>query len=202
MRERPILFSGPMVRAILAGTKTQTRRTLRAQPDDKLCHGVHYDRTTGGAMWGACPYGVPGDRLWVREAWRVSCHIDDQPPRECFKYCSPSRALQMQYVADGHEPMSCCSEWGKVRPSIFMPRRASRITLEITDVRVQRLQEISEEDAKAEGVEPYRLPVHSARESMRHADGFSVLWDSINAKRAPWASNPWVWDITFARVTK
>lgn len=175
MRERPILFSSPMVRAILAGTKTQTRRALRVQPDDKLHHGVHYDRATGGAMWGsirgdhgiACPYGLPGDGLWVRETWRWVCPDD------------PDVAL---YRADGHAASTLPLGF-KWKPSIFMPRVASRITLEVVSVRVERVQEISREDEIAESVSP--------------GEFYDKLWDSINIKRCPWASNPWVWVVTF-----
>lgn len=194
MNERPILFSGPMVRAILAGTKTQTRRVvLQAQPPDTF---------QASAVLGMfrCPYGAPGDRLWVREAFRQGYGNADA-----------------HYRADEDE---CAG--GPWRPSIHMPRYLSRLTLEVTEVRVQRLHEISEEDVRAEGV---MLPVtpngHPAicvsasprpseflpgklgkdwtlADCWRHA--YAILWDSLNRKRAPWSSNPWVWAITFKRL--
>lgn len=153
VKERPILFSGPMVKAILAGKKTQTRRLVKAPRGSEPSHaGVDF----------GCPYGQLFDRLWVRESWQ--CNHADQD------------RSKVNYRADGRDRLL----W---TPSIHMPRWASRITLEVTDVRVQRLQDISEEDAKAEGAE--------GREA------FASLWDAINGNRASWASNPWTWAIGF-----
>lgn len=183
MKERPILFSGPMVRALLAGTKTQTRRT---------CKGARELSCSQDWPLSTCPYGRVGERLWVRETFRQG-------------YGS----MSVHYAADPDEVS--CGPWN---PSIFMPRWASRITLEITDVRVQRLQEISEEDARAEGVPQdlaavcyvgegqirdgkYRVEPH---QHIAAADHYACLWESINYKRAPWSSNPWVWALTFRRV--
>jgi len=177
VKGRPILFSSPMVRAILDGSKTQTRRSFAG--------------TLGVTP---CPYGVPGDRLWVRETF-VQGHPSDAGE---VRYDLP---LRYWYRADGDLDMWAGEDGhaGDVpwRPSIHMPRAASRITLEITDVRVERLQAISEEDALAEGV-PFVQNDPFERTARRE---FQDLWDSLNAKRAPWASNPWVWCLTFKRVT-
>jgi hypothetical protein len=199
MIERPILFSGPMVRAILAGAKTQTRRVVK--PQYASC-SVTWGCKAGsgfGFFFGGhddlvkCPYGQPGDRLWVRETgW-------ERPIRTARDLREGADTWEKYYYdADGlsegdHEQFKA---WGfKRRPSIYMPRWASRITLEVTGVRVERLQDIGEQDAKAEGVN-----------TKSRGDGtilpsylFQSLWDSINAKRAPWASNPWVWVISFER---
>ena len=163
MKERPIIFSGPSVRAILDGRKTQTRRIVKA-PKGMSAEFAGVDF--------ACPYGCPGDRLWVRETHSFY-------DREC-------RKPYYQADIDDWEP-------GGWRSPIFMPRWASRITLEITDVRVQRVQEITEAEAKAEGV-------HCAVNGSNRL-AFATLWDSVNAKRGfSWADNLWVWAITFWRV--
>lgn len=195
MKERPILFSAPMVRAILAGKKTQTRRVVKGKPLGWLSDAVGFspDFVTYPEN-DACPYGQPGDRLWVREAWRADVALDKYPPRECAPnwplwFEADGAAIRADRVANPRP--------GKLRPGMFMPRWASRITLEITDIRVARLQEISEEDARAEGAEPYPHPVHPARECLRHVDGFSALWESINGTGS-WDANPWVWVIAFA----
>lgn len=202
MKERPILFSAPMMRAILAGKKTQTRRVVKPQPpglwmkpetavitDHHGCWAFSRIAPNGMAVaWprGAnsirCPYGVPGDRLWVRETWFPE---------------TPNRAI---YRADGEfEDGYAGPGW---RPSIHMPRWASRIILEVTDVRVERVQAITEEDAKAEGVPPERAArIGADHGTLQHTLAFAVLWDSINAPRGfGWATNPWVWCLTFKRV--
>lgn len=202
MKERPILFSGPMVRAILDGRKTQTRRVIKpTQPRDD-------------GMWPAgrnpvpdCPYGRPGDRLWVRETWGISlCGNRVSLSPEAWPDGWPVDRLR--YAADGYD-----FGLSTKRPSIHMPRWASRITLEITDIRVQRLRDISEDDAVAEGIEYgqsdgatsngrnrcFVNPV-SPNEEGTAQWAFSQLWDSINAERAPWASNPWVWAVSFKRI--
>jgi hypothetical protein len=167
---KPILFRGPMVRAILAGTKTQTRRICQGQRELSNEHDFQIDR---------CPYGT--GRMWVREAWRVHGGAE-------YEYMRDPGSLMFR--ADMEERFDCNDyRW---RPSIFMPRWASRITLEITGVRVQRLQEITEADAKAEGAK--HMPDHRCH--------FREIWDDINSKRAPWASNPWVWALTFKRVER
>jgi hypothetical protein len=163
-RERPILFSAPMVRAILAGAKTQTRRVVRASqiPSDG-------DRTPR-AQW--CPYGAAGDTLWVRETWAAG------PPSKPVFY----RASESAGIVEG-------TRW---RPSIFMRRTDSRIALDVLEVRVERLQDITDAAIAAEGF----APTLAAGE----AEAFGAGWDAINRKRAPWASNPWVWVVTFRRV--
>jgi hypothetical protein len=215
VKERPILFSSLMIRALLAGTKTQTRRLVKPQPSGDAVEAAIIDGGAGDGVWcwlaGAdmndvsgvlgefrCPYGVPGDRLWVRETWRASLAFDLTKPSEI-----PS-SFPIGYEAGGGN-LPTFNE-GKLRPGMFMPRWASRITLEITDARVQPVQEISEADAIAEGVEPVGDRWRDYDAAPR-PDGFAdprksfrALWQSINAKRAPWASNPWVWVLTFARV--
>lgn len=196
-KERPILFSAPMVRAILEGRKTMTRRVVSprltpdgmwARDDSRGCerlfrHGEVAPR--GAKPWwpigginGAisrCPYGVPGDMLWVRETW--ASDVDGCPAGLSY------RADHLDPRGDGPaNPM----RW---RPSIFMPRWASRITLEVTGVRVERLQDITAGDAECEGVDA----AHCGR-----IDAFERLWDSINSSRGyGWTVNPWVWVVTF-----
>lgn len=187
MNERPIPFTGPMVRAILEGTKTQTRRLkglkeVNSDPSAWTWDGEKFsglNDTSCKTIWpGECPYGIPGDQLWVREGV-ITCASIPQI---------------VGYVADGCKRTE---EWEKFRNSRFMPRWASRITLEITDVRVQRLQEISEKDAMAEGVIP------RASDGCAYFGAFRDLWDSLNAKRGfSRESNSWVWAITFKRIQK
>jgi hypothetical protein len=150
-KTRPILFSAPMVRALLDGSKTQTRRAVKARADwamGKRCilqpHELAGEVNQGD--YSNCPYGKPGDRLWVREAWRTSKVADELKPSQLvFGGCNP-----IWHEAQNEVPFHP-SDFGKLRPSIFMPRWASRITLEITGVRVERLQAINEVDAIAEG---------------------------------------------------
>lgn len=189
MKERPILFSAPMVRAILDGRKTQTRRVLKmtgrasdalrcAEAPEMIASG--YARWfVAGQGWNAwCPYGTVGDRLWVKETIRRVAPV----------------GLGCAWFAADDEPTAIDTwPWKRdVLSAIFLPRGASRITLEIADVRVQRLQEISEDDARAEGVEPGMFGDHRA--------AFAYLWEQINGKRAPWASTPWIWALTFRRL--
>jgi hypothetical protein len=178
MKERPILFSGPMVRAILDGSKTQTRRTFKGTTEHKGPYNPAYMEAHQQASgWGSiCPYGIPGDRLWVRETFA-------QDVAGCPGGIS-YRADHFDPKGDGPaHPM-------KWRPSIFMPRISSRILLEITDVRVQRLQEISDEDARAEGYD---------RSHAFPREWFALLWERINGTGS-WDANPWVWAITFRRL--
>lgn len=213
VRERPILFSGEMVRAILDGRKTQTRRLVKL-PKWSTGNWADFDcdvfaaeticRHTGCVSNIPCPYGHPGDRLWVRETWRVEKSMDGTPPA-IFDQSYP-----VDYASADDDQMHAAFA-GKWRPSIHMPRWASRINLEITDVRVQRLQEISEGDACAEGAEALPNPCGYATSShfpccklgdeLGHPvlDKFRVLWESINGKGS-WASNPWVWAISFRRL--
>ena len=247
MKERPIIFNGEMIRAILDGRKTQTRRPVRPQPqldESRYEHGfwmrdydvpedwVYMHRRANGIIYPLdnsaieCPYSV-GDRLWVRETWRVGAWSEN------------TGSLAIDYRADGY----CRAEWIEIpdddgdifnmywvqstddaekvfgrqelysweigqspcrwRPSIHMPRWASRITLEITEVRIQRVQEITEEDARAEGIDmDIPLMPHVPGMGATHPSAvFSDLWDSIYAKRGfGWDSNPAVWVIEFRRV--
>ena len=235
MKERPILFSGPMVRAILADRKTQTRRVVKTQPgpewNEIICG--HYvptkiNKRTGEEYPGEevfgfadadngwiCPYGQPGDRLWVREKWKPTGLMALHPTR-LSKLCG-----EFAYAADENQKeRNRLILW---RPSIHMPRWASRITLEVTSVRVERVQEISESDAIAEGVEPNinsgyvnylwhgndditqkQIDSWPWQYSNYHdAKGsFSSLWEKINAQRGyGWDVNPWVWAVEFKRIT-
>ena len=201
MTTRPILFNGPMVRAILDGRKTQTRRVIKQAINVygnyvEVAGEVLPARETGWVAWFpgrnianlpeftkqqyaegfGCPYGTPGDHLWVRETWMpalsggVAYHRADMPA---------------EANADG-------VGW---RASIHMPRWASRLTLAITDVRVQRLQDITTREIEAEGVLPDERYLGCAN---RYRHAFSALWDGIYARRGyGWEANPWVWVITF-----
>lgn len=200
MKERPIIFSTPMVRAILEGRKTQTRRVIKLKPHSTghEGHAPFYDKYTARwvftAGWGLaveqrhikCPYGWIGDRLWVRETW-TDLWVSDWDVGDIV------------YKASCPEGVSI-ARW---KPSIHMPRWASRILLELTDVRVERLQEIRHTDIWAEGIgdctdpEYGRTPYHYGRDKAN----FEHLWDSLNAKRGlGWGSNPWVWALTFKRL--
>lgn len=219
MTERPILFSGSMVRAILDGRKTQTRRVVRGALGAFWDHPAYTARVVDGVVrWshdgedvGAgspmprCPYGAPGDRLWVRETWagRVDLDPDSDPAKR--KHYAMYRSDEAGSPTD---PDNWHDFGGKWRPSIYMPRWASRITLEVTAVRVERLQTITEDDARAEGVgrAPHCDHVRFSCEEVGcagsgHRGGFAALWDSINAERARWASNPWAWVVEFKPVT-
>lgn len=180
-RERPILFNGPMVRAILDGRKTQTRRVCKGQRELSSAHDFQIDR---------CPYGQPGDRLWVREAWRTADHFDHLAPSKLETWAP------LKFAAGG-APIGAWAGYGyggKIRPGIHMPRWASRITLEVTGVRVDRLQDMSRDDAMEEGCPSLNMVVGNTRQ------WYADLWDSINGAGA-WAANPWVWVVEFRRVT-
>ncbi len=207
MTKRPIIFSAPMVRAILDGRKTQTRRVMKVQPwPDALVTVEHYhptvidrhgDMQPGKEIFGAhwddgeyglkSPYGAPGDQLWVRESWRAWSQYDDWPPSRL------PPGVDVQYIADASAPWS-----SRHRSPRYMPRWASRITLRITDIRVERLQDISEDDAKAEGV-GYKNPGYLPGTKGNWIGSFAYLWNKINGAGA-WESNPWVWVISFERV--
>jgi len=202
MKERPITFSGEMVVAILAGKKTQTRRVVKLQPDPGWRifehDGEFIVRDEGGNVAfdheARCPYsGV--DRLWVRERWSTPSFWDSHPPRDL-----PPHEIPIVYHADG-AGATPHFKTGKTRPSIFMPRWASRITLEVKRVLVERVQDITEEDARAEGVEPMIPGQLTAAGIPPHAYAFRCLWMRLNDKRGHgWAANPWVWVVEFERV--
>lgn len=219
MGERPILFSGPMVRAILSGAKTQTRRVVAGSPRQTWLTGaalsqvqrfvpsadnwwtmavgearkiVHCGIEMDGGHIGSvrCPYGVPGDRLYVRETIRCKGTWHDGIRDRCDAI----------YAADG-TPVHRLTSWGWKRyvlPGIHCPYELSRILLEVTEVRAQRLRSISEADAFSEGVDPYECTSGPATPDAVAA--FAELWDSINGKRAPWVDNPWVWVVSFKRL--
>lgn len=237
--ERPILFSGAMVRAILDGSKTQTRRIMPTPPStlrstvpgyyvDSYCSerkteanprgmGPHWcwwaPDGRQGPDWIRCKYGVPGDRLWVRETWRMRAwdengdgsveyrtdgarrnvtvlteHYDDWLEKHC------ARLTKAGWLSDAdgvmYHPKGIAPPW---RPSIYCERWASRITLAIESIRVERLQSITEADAIAEGVE-------SLGRVTEPRGAYAALWNSINEDRAPWTANPWVWVIGFSVV--
>lgn len=185
MREHPILFSGPMVRAILSGTKSQTRRIVKPQPPpEREAILAKFPKQKG------CPYGQPGDRLWVRETLKCDTHGN-------WHYAADNDVVQLPAGSAWTEHMLAWAHHkdGDTCVSIHMPRWASRITLEITGVRVERLQDISHRDALAEGVD-YDVSKPDGAPLPR----FQALWDKINGKRAPWASNPWTWVLSFKRV--
>lgn len=208
MKERPILLNGPMVRATLEGRKTMTRRVIKPQPDGDFMQRGRFSNGEPGFIfernrknWIApdkpdmdlirCPYGQPGDRLWVRETWR---------PKSAWS--GSMSGCSVEYRAGGEKEFDTVRVVPKYQepwhPSIHMPRWASRLTLEIVSVRVQRLQDISEEDAKAEGVE--RLSVSEALNIPGTWKGaFADLWKSISGPGS-WDANPWVWVIEFKRV--
>ncbi|ARN49386.1 hypothetical protein [Pseudomonas aeruginosa] len=201
MKERPILFTGPMVRAILEGRKTVTRRVVSPQPDflgsmvdpntpfKTLDAGLHARIT--------CPYGEPGDRLWVREAWAADAQVDAIAPSDL------SQGEPIWYPADLSVRQTGCSmiSKGRVRPSIHMPRWACRILLEITAVRVERLQDITRSGIRAEGLQcPPELCSDDVSPNYRdwYPAAWRELWESTGGD---WDANPWVWVVEFKRVT-
>jgi hypothetical protein len=217
-RERPILFSGDMVRAILDGRKSQTRRVVKL-PTWMVRKGAsltyaHANHSTfsvwlpendcyGTVM---CPYGLPGDhvvsepadRLWVREAWLSWRWNDDVRPAEFVRLWGDDDPRKyVGYIADKDTVRDGIGMDGRLRASMHMPRWASRILLEIADVRVERVQDITYADLLAEG-----CPSESPGASPEDYAWYRTLWDSMNAKRGySWDSNPWVWCIEFRRIT-
>lgn len=193
MKERPIIFSGPMVKAILDGKKTMTRRVVNPQPPEWCIEFGYTCFTPKGKISGRgiyqdegpaekffkCPYGVPGDRLWVRETFQ--CRGDNPQ-------ITPDDYI---YRADGEK---LPHEWMRWYPSIHMPHWASRILLEIKAVRVERLQDITPHDAHCEGWPGMEVC------GLYPQTWFEHLWRSINGKKHTWADNPWVWVIEFERV--
>lgn len=232
-RERPILFSGPMVKAILEGRKTHTRRLVKMTPEAHralanasapLMVAPGYARWEGfpaeppfkAENWNAwSPYGVPGERLWVREKWAgadqfYQAHENDVP--RVVAYAADKSATQWDAEPPRKVPRYDIDQWNwdtvKWRPSIYMPKWACRLKLEITSVRVERLHDISDEDAVAEGCtgfDPdldggtyYHMAGRSTAPSSRAH--FMHLWASINGHRAPWSTDPFVWIISFRVV--
>ena len=202
MKERPILFSAPMVRALLAGTKTQTRRVVKLKPwhqieerDDGAPWPWMYDGERDADHWLPCPYGQPGDRLWVREGFSGPRCMEAQDGCAATPPSKWGESSRIWYWADGDPPTY--GDWTRPRPrpSIHMPRWASRITLEVTGVRVERLQDISEADAVAEGVKN-SLHLPGGRFA---TENFAHLWWSINGDGS-WEANPWVWVVEFKRI--
>jgi hypothetical protein len=188
MKERPILFSGPMVRAILEGRKTQTRRIVKPPFAGCLDSGL-------GANDKLCPYGAPGDSLWVRENIRQSIQDPDLMAYE----------VDDVLVLDGERNWPSAGERKSI-PSIHMPRWASRIILEMESVRVERLQSITETGALAEGSMHWWNELSHAERASVYRGGFGpvaafeCLWDSVYARKASWASNPWVWVVEFKPI--
>ena len=218
-KERPILFSGPLVRAILDGRKTVTRRVMKPPPIyvPEKDAWVQVDNQGRGSM--RKPYGIPGDRLWVRETFRLDRKYDTMSPSEAREHAI-AKVLPLVYEtrADGERWIAMSpgdpGEFrpGKWRPSIHMPRWASRIDLEVLSVRAERIQQITTAEIEAEGLEvpPVDCTVRDSPEVLgaerrRYARTlFADLWDRINAKRDggifAWARNPWVWRVEFRRV--
>ena len=187
--EHPIIFSGEMVRAVLKGQKTQTRRVINPQPpQDSLWDEPSHLFIIEGSGFGImrhCPYGKSGDSLWVRETWRTA----EAPGGVFYRADATDYMIEISTLSNG-------KPW---RPSIHMPRWASRITLEMIGLRVERLQDIGEEDVLAEGVSP-TPPIGSMGSKAYNLESFKTIWDIINAKRGhSWKSNPWVWVISFSK---
>lgn len=210
MKERGMIFNAEMVNAILSGRKTQTRRPIKwkqtrfteiAERDDGSLWPWAEDCERGGDIWFACPFGEVGDRIWVRETWQViHDHIDESSHVEYRTY-SPSIPKEKDrywhtVYAEHFGDESREDRGFPWRPAIHMPRWASRITLEITDVRVERLRDLSEEDAKSEGIIPSAGGVLPGWE---YRINFRDLWMDIYGTDN-WEANPWVWVIEFKRV--
>jgi hypothetical protein len=186
MKERPILFSAPMVRAILDGRKTQTRRVVDINKNP-LFPGSN-------KITGKCLYGERGDQLWVRETWRGVVpinHPDHAPEYGVARYVPDKEHCKCVEYSATQEPDG--EPW---RPSIHMPRWASRIDLQITGIRVERLKEISDSDCKSEG-----YPVERSGSNIDAWLWYRSLWESINGEGS-WDQNPFVWVIEFKKLTK
>lgn len=225
MKERPILFSSAMVRAIIAGNKTVTRRIVKPQPPCACRYAINGAQSAALCFADElgsdgnlvcvpptprskdhrlpCPYGAPGDRLWVKETWRPNC-------------VAGAGVHVISYTADGENrtfhPAEIGDAWtmpkaavrGNVSP-LFLPRWASRVLLEVVGVRVERLQDITEEDACAEGFRGAEHDHFDGERFYRAEEGsalvsFRCLWHQLNGDRSPWSNNPWVWRVEFRRV--
>lgn len=211
MSAHGIIFNTEMVRAILGGCKTQTRRVIHCPPFDSTDEGVKQEVRLGNVK---CPHGEAGDLLWVRETWQALRFSFDPESGVCDDYraCDPERVLDYQIEQEGilNRPLyafvyAADGGWGDCREDrgfawrspVHMPRWASRIWLRIVSVRHERLQDISEADAKAEGVKAQSVALSPGIES--YVATFAELWDSIYGPDA-WDANPWVWRIEFERV--
>lgn len=215
--ERPILFSGPMIRAILAGQKNVTRRVVKPQPGTGV---VPYNTSAGAWNWVIestgvgtrdpfpCPFGARGEKLWVRETWQEFAALTEAPAGIAYRADSEIDCCGQIEVPPGGKFHRTHRGW---TPSIHMPRWASRISLEITGVTIERLQDITEEQALAEGTPCWVCgrTIDGLSEndcecfhSKAARASFEVLWDSINGKRlgCSWKDNPWLWAISFRRV--
>lgn len=202
--ERPIIFSAPMVRAIIGGRKTQTRRIVNVPGVETFdsIHNANMGGPGGGPWWDGgwhgtnkinrfrCPHGVPGDVLYVRENFRLPWPCDSVKPREI------SMPARIFYEADDTpETPRALGEWGKLRPAIHLPQKAARLKLTLADVRVERLQDISERDAEAEGAERLGLDEDGGFYPSPLGTfycGFAGIWTHIHGA-AKWEANPWVW---------
>jgi hypothetical protein len=215
MPAQSIIFSGPMVKAILEGRKTQTRRVIKPQPVDARCtvltskgNALFFKGTTPESpsceknLFQLAAMATTGSQVWVREGWAVADIYDDEAP---FELAQTKQGMSIWYKAGGGKAYKSSTP-GRWRSPLFMPRWASRLTLEITDVRVERLHAITEADAIAEGVYtnaealaalglPPETPVSGSC-----VDKYRIVWESINGKKFPWASNPWVWVISFRKL--
>ncbi len=204
IKERPILFSPPMVRAILGGRKSQTRRVIGLE---KAWHDSPAEitewREQNGLWFGLngwntvanckCPYGKPGERLWVREPWHLAAEFDAWKGSQF----GPD-AIDVGYSSPGDALLDA----GRKRHARFMPRWAARITLEITGIRAERLHGISESDAQAEGAMVQLCSLHSEPDAMKfqHRNGFINLWETLHGEGS-WSLDPWVWVVEFKRLT-
>lgn len=227
MIERPILFSGAMVRALLDGRKTETRRVIRGQspawelfnddgdgcptfftrtgahtvvPNIRDASGVHDLHVPHVLEYKpTCPYGGPEDVLWVRETCIISGRFFDGQRSDSYNVTDrDGNGRICQYLASAPDTEAARRYGLRVTPSIFMPRWASRLTLELTGVRVERVQDITEADAKAEGVEP---DTSEFAAYTPHKAGFAHLWETLNGPRGHgWQRNSWVWVLTFRRI--
>lgn len=203
MKEHPILFSTPMVKALLNGNKTMTRRAtgldkVNQSPNNYYYQSLFFGETgretfanpaTRDTVEVKCPYGQPGDLLWVRESCQHTKILNLHPTDENYGFV---------YKADD-QPWQDMEGW-KWKPSIHMPKAAARFWLRITDIRIERLHDITEEDAKAEGAE-YLLWRGVTKDSQSYRNGFTSIWLSINGD-ASWNKNPWVWVVSFEVLSK
>ena len=219
MRERSILFSGPMVRALLDGRKSQTRRAVKLNDAGRVQLATKQWHIDDSNVKHACPYGQPGDRLWVRETWMPDAPRDGTWADTQFFGCGMSPLSDIPELYRKPEHCLYRATWNGVEmvgwePSIHMPRWASRITLEITDVRVERLQDISEVDAVAEGIQIssqarrsdacygiYECLMPDGKTHFNYSayELYRILWEQINGPGS-WGNNPWVWVVHFKRV--